>query len=280
MNTAVALGRLGVSVGFLTQVSRDFFGDLLIEHMRESKVEVGLISRTDLPTTLAFVSAPQGEDVRYAFYNQTTADFSFAPESLPDSLPESVTALQFGSISLTGEPCATAWETLIFRESSRRCLSLDPNIRPSLIPDRSRYLERLERWITQCHLIKASSEDLEWLYPGHSLEQVARHWRSLGAHLVLITDGGKASHAFGDCGAVEVAVQPTQVVDAVGAGDTFHAAVLAWLEERGQLSSQGLKRLTVEELRSCLGFANRVARVVCQREGANPPWRHELEEPA
>lgn len=274
LNTAVAMARLGVPVGFYTQVSEDFFGQMLLDHLQASGVDTSLIPRVDRPTTLAFVNTDQ-EDVRYAFYSRHTADFSLSTEQLP-VLPDSVTALQFGSVSLTGEPVATALENLMFRESVTRLIALDPNIRPSLIPDHAAYTQRLERWITHCGLVKASVEDLNWLYPGRSLEQVVNEWQSLGTELVLITDGSRAAHAFGASGSATVAVEPVEVVDAVGAGDTFHAGVLSWLHEHHRLSRAGLRTLTHTELTECLQFGNRVARMVCEREGANPPWKHEL----
>ena len=274
LNTAVAMARLGAPVGFYTQLSEDFFGQMLIDHLTASQVDVSLIPRVDRPTTLAFVNTDQ-EDVRYAFYSRHTADFSLSTEQLP-VLSDDVTALQFGSVSLTGEPVATALENLMFRESETRLIALDPNIRPSLITDHQAYTQRFERWVTHCGLVKASVEDLNWLYPGRPLEQVVRDWQSLGTELILITDGSRASHAFGAAGHASIPVEPTEVVDAVGAGDTFHAGVLTWLHERDRLSRAGLRSLTVEEMTECLQFGNRVARLVCQREGANPPWKHEL----
>ena len=162
LNTAVALGRLGTSVGFLSGISQDLFGNLLVSHLEESGVNCSLLCRVDHDTTLAFVSAESAAgEVEYAFYAKETADRSLKLTDLPSCLPESVRALQFGSVSLVMEPTASTLESLMVRESPNRFVALDPNIRPNLIPDRTAYRARFEGWLAHGNLLKASGTDLE-----------------------------------------------------------------------------------------------------------------------
>ena len=136
LNTAVALGRLNHAVGMLTGISKDLFGKQLIAHLEESSVDCSLVVRSNLDTTLAFVSAESMDgNVEYAFYAKETADRSISVENLPKKLPDNIEVLEFGSISLVMEPSASSYEHLMLRESTKRFISLDPNIRPDFIPD-------------------------------------------------------------------------------------------------------------------------------------------------
>ena len=277
LNTAVALGRLGTSVGFLSGISQDLFGNLLVSHLEESGVNCSLLCRVDHDTTLAFVSAKSvAGEVEYAFYAKETADRSLKLTDLPSCLPESVRALQFGSVSLVMEPTASTLEALMLRESPHRLISLDPNIRPNLIPDRTAYRMRFEGWLAQVHLLKASVTDLAWIYPGENFSEVISRIMSRRVQAVFLTDGEKGAWVYTRNQRVFAEAVSVNVLDTVGAGDSFHAAILHKLAELNYLDPGGLDRIGEEDLGICLRFANKVAALTCTRAGADPPRKSEV----
>lgn len=278
-NIAVGLGRLETAAGFFCQISTDFFGDQLLDYLRENNVDTANCPRSAKPTTLAFVSLPEaGEEPRFMFYANDSADRSLDVSDLPP-LPQRVRALHFGSISLVLEPGATVLETLMRRESRRRILSLDPNVRPGLISDRDAYRRRFERWVELVDIIKLSRADFEFLYSANSLEARIAAWLAKGASLCIVTLGAEGAVGYTAAGVTAGAHAPqVEVVDTVGAGDTFLAAALSYLDQYGYLANrQQLHILPVADLAACLEYAGRAAAINCSRQGANPPSRKEME---
>lgn len=273
-NTAVALGRLGAAAGFFSGLSSDFFGDQLREVLAESGVDTSLCVTADRPTTLAFVRLVAGQ-AAYAFYDEATAGRMLSPSDLP-ALPESVTALFFGGISLVGEPCAAAYEALLTREGGARAVMIDPNIRPGFITDEGTYRARIGRMLGRADIVKLSDEDLRWLEGAGEIATLAAGVLARGPKLVLITEGAKGATGFADGLEVSVPAREVEVADTVGAGDTFNAGILAALDAAGCLSKAGLSTLSAEILSDALDLAVRAAAVTVSRPGANPPWRHEL----
>ena len=144
-NVALALARLGVPTAFFCRISEDFFGDKLVSRLEHERVDVSFIRRVAKPTTLAFIDLNASNEPRYAFYFNDSADRSLTTDQLPPRL-DNVECLQFGSISLTMEPGATALEALVAREADQRVVSFDPNIRATMIADKNAYLRRFEGW--------------------------------------------------------------------------------------------------------------------------------------
>jgi fructokinase len=279
-NTSVALSRLGVPVGFFSKISTDFFGEMLVKYLQSNEVDTGQVLRSDEPTTLAFVSLPEGEgaEPQFAIYANGAADRSLRVEELPGELPLAVHHLHFGSISLVLEPGASAHERLMEREKTRCSLSLDPNIRPALIPDRQAYRRRFESWLEMVNIVRLSLADLEWLYPDQQAEAIARSWVEGGLSICVLTKGSQGALAFTSDGSrAEVRAPAIQVVDTVGAGDTFAASVLAYLYEAGRLGDkERISGMGENELQECLAFASQAAAINCTRPGADPPYRNEL----
>lgn len=274
-NVAVGLGRLGAAAGFLCRLSTDPFGEVLVRRLTENGVDTSLCVRGPESTTLAFVhSRPDGGET-YSFYAERSADRLLRPGDLPASL-QGVDALHFGSFSLALEPGGTALRGLLEREAGRRLISLDPNIRPSLLPGRDVYRPVLERLVAHADLVKVSDVDAAWVYPGETAAEVAGHWRRLGAALVVVTQGLEGSWAANGAAAATVPAHPVSVVDTIGAGDAFTSGLLAWLASHDRLRRQALLRLDEAALTEALRFAALVSALTCTRAGAEPPTLSEV----
>ena len=245
-NTAVALGRLKAPVRFFGGLSTDMFGALLRNTLAASGVDASMAVLSDRPTTLAFVRLVDGEP-HYGFFDENTAGRMLTERDLP-VLPPAITALHFGGISLVQEPAASAYEALLLQEHRDRVISLDPNVRPNLIGDRDAYLARMEILVANSDIVKLSEDDLAWLAPGAPVESFAAHWLALGARLVVITRAEEGALAFNIEVKAEAPAVAVRVVDAVGAGDTFSAGLLAALYSGGQLDKLAIRSLSQEQL--------------------------------
>jgi len=202
-------------------------------------------------------------------------------------LPSDARCILFGSISMTMEPIATTIETFVRREGARTdggalVISLDPNVRPVMIHDKEAYARRLEGWMASATIVKISGADMDFVYPGLNREKVFAYILSLGPKLVVTTLGKDGALAVGKRadGTLFRATAPivdVKVVDTIGAGDTFHAGLLSWLEIKGKMSRSAIAGLTEAELAQALFFANKAASLVCSRRGAEPPTLAEVE---
>lgn len=277
-NTAIALGRLGQPTGFVSGVSSDLFGRQLVDTLEQSKVDTQLLHRNDCPTTLAFVELTDGQ-AKYTFYDEGSATRQLDIADLP-VFDDSVEALQFGAISLIGEPCGSAYEHLMGSVANNAVIALDPNIRPLFITEADSYRARLNRMLALSDIIKVSDEDLEWLAPGQPWPDFCRQQLSDGAAVIIRTRGADGCDAVTENLSITVPAAPATVVDTIGAGDTFNAGLLAALRSLGLLSKDNIKRLDQNSLEKAVGYAAEVAAVTVSRAGANPPWASELAAPA
>ncbi|UYV38305.1 carbohydrate kinase [Rhodobacteraceae bacterium D3-12] len=275
-NTAIALGRLGVRTGILTGLSSDMFGQLLLDGLKASHVDVSHVIKSDRLTTLAFVRLVGGH-ATYDFYDENSAGRMIRPEDMP-TLTAEITALYFGGISLACEPGANAYAELLEQSASDRAVMLDPNIRPGFIRNIERYRTRLDRMIALSDIVKVSDEDLNWITPEPlSLREKVDKLLAKGPSVVILTRGGEGATGFlASGGQVLVPASLAEITDTVGAGDTFNAGVLAKLSELGLLHKAGLAELSENDLRSALAHGARVAAITVSRAGANPPWAGEL----
>jgi fructokinase len=288
-NTAIAIGRLGVPVKFLGRFSTDLFGEILMKRLKDNHVGDDLTIRSEQNSTLAFVKLGKGEEPRYVFYTEGTADRSLSTEDLPQKLPSDTHCILFGSISMTMEPIATTIETLILHENARSSggngapvISFDPNIRPFMIKDRKAYVNRFEKWVAASTIAKISAADFEFIYPDLGSEKSLQKILTMGPRLVITTLGSRGAMAIlrrndGSITQVSAPVVDLPVADTIGAGDTFHGAFLSWLEIKGKMSRHDLANLSETELYDALFFANKAASIVCSRQGAEPPTLREVE---
>ncbi|MWD27614.1 carbohydrate kinase [Aquicoccus sp. SCR17] len=270
-NTAVALGRLGARTGYFGGLSTDLFGARLADALGASGVETGLCPRSDRPTTLAFVRLVAGQ-ASYAFYDENTAGRMLTPADLP-ALPDEVAALFFGGISLVSEPCAESYAALLQREAGRRLMMIDPNIRPGFITDEARYRARLKAMLAGADIVKVSDEDLAWIAGSDDAGDLLS---MSGAALVLVTKGADGVEATTRHHRFTVPARKAEVVDTVGAGDTFNAGLLAGLERTSLLSREAVRTALPEALRPAVELGAAAAAVTVSRAGANPPWSEEL----
>lgn len=281
LNIAVGLGRMQVPVGLLSRLSTDMFGNLLAHYLIKNNVNLQYCPRVEGQTTLAFVSLPEetAQEPQFAFYANGAVDRSITIDDLPGRFGEDITTLHFGSISLVLEPGATALEALMKRESRRRILTLDPNVRPAIILDKEAYQQRFSKWISLVDILRLSMSDLEFLYPHQRIDDLLPEWFKNGLSLVILTKGEVGVSGYTANGIeVFVPAQKIQVKDTVGAGDTFFSSTLTHLYEHGLLSQRSsLSQINHAELKACLTFASKAAAINCTREGANPPFRYEME---
>lgn len=279
--TAVALGRLGAPVAFLSRISTDAFGDALLDRLTGAGVSLELLQRGNEPTTLAVVTLTEDGSARYTFHVQGTADRLVAD---PGPLPAEVTALSVGTLGLVLDPGAGVYETMLHREAAAgRLTVLDPNIRPGLIDDPAAYRARFATWLPSVGLLKASVEDIWWLADvpeGTDVLPIAKDWLRAGVGAVALTRGGDGasvlSEKVGKVRKVDVQAIRTTVADTIGAGDTVHAALLAWLSTHGVHSNAALREVGADSWYEALGYAAKAAAITVSRVGAEPPFAAEL----
>lgn len=273
-NTAIALGRLGVSTGFFNGLSTDFFGDMLRDGLKASKVDLRYAKVWDKPSTLAFVKLTDGH-ARYSFFDDNSAGRMLTKKDWP-KLDAKVKALHFGSISLIPEPGGATLEALMKREAKARVISLDPNIRPGQIRNRRAHLARLSRMIAMADIVKVSDEDVMWMTGRADYAKLAKKWLASGAKIVVVTRGGDGVESFTKDFSVSQPAAKVKVADTVGAGDTFTAGLLAALTTAKLLDKKKLATISQADLEAALSFAARAAAVTVSRPGADPPWASEL----
>ena len=271
-NTAIALGRLGAPVQFFSGISSDLFGDVLKAELAASKVDSSPAAISDRPTTLAFVTLTDGH-ASYAFYDENTAGRMITPEDLPEVTADAVFV---GGISLAVEPCADAYEALAAKAAKTAVVMMDPNVRPGFIKDADHYRARITRMMGHADIVKMSDEDLAWFYPNQDTATAARVVVANGVKLLCITEGSKGVTGYTAAHEVFVAANKAEVVDTVGAGDTFNAGLLASLHAAGALTKDRVADLDEDTVRAALAMGAKVAAITVSRAGANPPWAHEL----
>jgi fructokinase len=272
-NVAIGLARLGHHASFVGRLSRDPLGAVLRNHAARSDVDLSLSVDAHEPSTVALVELDSDGGARYRFGVEGTADFRWTDAELA-RIPADVAAVHFGSLASWLPPgdTAIAHRVAALREAGA-VVTYDPNVRPHLQPDAAAAREQIERTIPLAHLVKTSDEDIAWLRPGESVEDVAAAWLALGPSAVIVTRGGDGAAAFTPAGATTRPPVSVDVVDTVGAGDAFMSGLLDALARRGALSPDGIAAATFDEV---LDDAGLVAAITCSRAGANPPRRSEL----
>ena len=271
MNVAVALARLGHDAHLLTAIGEDPRGEAIRAHLDDSGVHLTPSSVGPGRTSTAEAVLDASGAATYTF------DLAWDPD--PAGLPSDLDAVHTSSIAAVMEPGASTLAELLRTARTAATISYDPNARPTLMGEPADVRARIEENIALSDVVKASDEDVTWLYGTDDVEDVVSSWRELGPSLTVLTRGGEGSVAFAGSGRVQVAPVPVEVVDTVGAGDTFSAGILDALADKGLLGAdrrEMLGAIPSDELAAVLRRAARLAAITVSRAGANPPWSREL----
>jgi len=262
------LARLGHQSSYLTKLSNDLYGQRMRDFLQRNNIDARLCIDTDLNTTLAIVEKQADGSARYVFYTDNTADVSMQTDELPASLPENIRLVHVGSYSTAVDPTSTTLIKLTQRETTNRVVSYDPNLRPSI--------EVFDAHAASANLIKASDEDIETLLGKNSEDQFVADCFNHGAQLVFITRGPDGASGFKPDGThIKVPGVKVEVQDTVGAGDTFQAATLHWLQTEGHLTDSNKIEGEVD-IQASMKFAIRAAGITCTRKGADLPTLDDL----
>jgi fructokinase len=264
-NVAIGLARLGQPVSFLGRISRDPFGSMLRNHAQQAGVDLTHAVDTDDPTTLASVELDETGSARYRFEATGTADFRWTDDELT-RVPNEFAAVHFGSLASWLPPGAAAIARRIaaFRDAGA-LISYDPNVRPLLQPDRTAARATIEATLPLAQLVKTSTDDLDWLRPGETAEQVAADWLDRGPELVIVTRGAEGATAFTTSQTITRPAVRVEVVDTVGAGDAFTSGLLDALARRNLLTPGALDTVLLAD---ALDDAAVVAAASCTQAGA------------
>ncbi|WP_037143770.1 carbohydrate kinase family protein [Rhodococcoides fascians] len=277
-NVAVSLGRLGTNVSFLSRVSTDAFGEQILASLRDAGVDTTWVQRGAEPTTLAMTTLADDGSAQYSFYADGTADRLVAD---PGELPDEITTLSFGTLSLLYEPGASMYAALLHRaHAARKLTMLDPNIRPAAIDSTSGditadgFRTRFKSWLPSVDILKVSEDDAHWLGLGPEGTTVD-DWLAAGVAAIVMTRGGDGISVFTSAGEFSVPGVPVDVVDTIGAGDTVHGALLAYLTNETIVTTRDLNDMGAGDWKAALRFAARAAAITVSRPGADPPWASE-----
>jgi fructokinase len=270
---------------FLGRISTDGFGQQIRNHLAKGGVNLDYSISAKEKTTLAVATIDDACVASYSFYTKDTADWGWKKEELPalSKLSElDAKAVQYGCLGMAigpGNKVIEAWLAEIFATDSIT-LSHDLNIRPALGFDRATERNRVEKLNQISHIIKASDADIEWLYDlslGQNLDSIATEWSK--GKLVIVTKGSAGVSIYRDGKKIDVPGKKVELVDTVGAGDTFMASFLAELNSRGALGSEPASKLmglSDEQLIEVARISNAAAAIVCERTGCQPPTKQEI----
>ncbi|HEY1942188.1 MAG TPA: carbohydrate kinase [Roseiarcus sp.] len=274
-NVAIGLGRLGAPTAFVSRLSADANGEALAAALAAEGVSLELVARDAKPTPLAFVmrgTAQTGS--RYSFYLDATAFDGRWP--FPATWPDGARHLHVGSIAAVDPRHGESVVTALRSARGRATTSFDPNIRPLVTPDRESVTALVERQAALASFVKASEEDIEWLYPGRSVDDALAEWARNGPAFCVATLGERGAVAFLGGERLSVPAPRIQVVDTVGAGDSFMSSLLAAMERDGALGANA-GAPNRARLETWLAFAATASAITCTRRGSNPPTMTEIE---
>lgn len=260
-NAAIGVARLGHRTRLLTRIGRDSRGDAIAVHLANDSVELAETSWTETPTSTAHATIGADGSARYKF------DLDW---SLPRIPHESAALVHVGSFAATIEPGSSEVLRFLREHGDSYLITLDPNIRPSLLSDHAAVVRRFEEFAAASDLVKLSDEDAEWLYPGIDTLTTLQHIRSLGPQIAIMTLGPDGACGIGESGPVKVDARPVEVVDTISAGDSYMASLISCLLERGLDEVDASLQETLERAACASAIAVSVA-------GANPPHRHALD---
>jgi len=271
LNSAIAFARLTGDSFYMGGVSSDEYGKLISKTLSDSSVKSDLFIRTDRPTTLAYVDLDSEGVAKYRFEDEASAGRLISKEELKPFLEDikKMDALLVGGISLQSEPCGTSLEWVTECLHKETSIYYDPNIRPSFIKDKELYLERYQRIVSRSTFLKLSEEDSEYIYGEKNLNNKVDDIFLSGVKIILHTIGKKGVRVYMDSGdTFTTSVEPIKVIDTIGAGDSFNAGFLYYLDSKRYLQDKNFDKRAIQD---AVEFANKVARFTVSQKGVNPP---------
>ena len=271
-NTAKALARLGLQVDFIDGISTDAYGVTARKELERDGVGLTLTLNSDKPTCTATVTLDSAGSASYEFLIAGTATFDFNDSWLPDPEALKPSVLHIGTLATIVEPASTTLQNWAIKCAEFAPIVFDPNVRSSVVGDREKYRSAVEKWVGISSVIKLSDDDVSWLYPEESMDEVAKRWIAGGASLVVVTRGAHGIIGYTEHGYEEVDGAKVTVVDTVGAGDTVGAILVEGIMKHSVIGLQG------QVLNAVLHRAAIAAGITVSRAGAQPPRLHELVE--
>jgi len=270
-NTAKALAKLGVKTYFIDGISNDKYGQMAKAELLSANVLLDYAQYSNHPTCTAKVTLSKSGSASYEFEIKDTATFDFSDQWLPDPQNLKPSLLHIGTLATVIEPGASVLFEWVQSVANVAPIVFDPNIRPAVLGNRDEYVRKIEKWVAISSALKVSYEDLNWLYPGKSVDEIVKNWLEVGVQLVVVTLGDKGITAYRKNEQVSVDAVKVVVADTVGAGDTVGATLVE------AIINNGLDKLTGEVLKSMLNRAVKAAAITVSRTGANPPSKEEID---
>lgn len=274
LNVAVGCARLGLRTALVTHFAEDAHGKMIADHLANNGV-IAIVGGS-LQTSTAVATLDDTGAARYTF----SINWDIGGASIPAlAAAESSMHVHTGSIATVLAPGNKSVRILVEAARPRATISFDPNCRPAISPDKAFAREQAEDFVAASDIVKASDEDLRWLYPSRTLEESMKAWLALGPGVVALTRGAQGPVILSRSGRVDLPGETVQVADTVGAGDSFMAALISGLDQLKALGSSGRERLygiSQDQLYALARYANRAASITCSRPGANPPQRTDI----
>ena len=279
-NTAVALARLGTKTYMKARTSHDQFGEEIRNYLTNQDVNLDYSLVVDSPSSVINAVIQKDGSAKYEANLKGAADYGWTFEELNQVIDPDVQIVQLGSLTSYVEPGATNVEKWFsqLRQSNKYLLTFDPNIRHPLDGENEVDVRnRAKKLASLSHVVKASDEDLNWVFSNSNPQDSAIKIIESGASLVIVTLGKKGAFAVNKkLEIVEVTANEIAVIDTIGAGDTFAAALITQLLEKSWITENALEKLSKADLIKILNNCSMASAITCSRQGANPPHRHEV----
>jgi fructokinase len=270
-NTAKALAKLGVKTYFIDGISNDEYGQIAKAELLAANVLLDYAQYSNKPTCTAKVTLASSGSATYKFVIQDTATFDFSDRWLPAPQSLKPSLLHIGTLATVIDPGASVLFEWAQGVANVAPIVFDPNIRPAVLGNRDQYVKKIEKWVAISSAVKVSDEDLDWLYPDKSIDEIVKNWLEVGVELVLVTLGDKGITAYRKNEQISVDAVKVVVADTVGAGDTVGAVLVE------AIVKNGLDNLTRGVLKAMLNRAVKAAAITVSRTGANPPSKEEID---
>ncbi|MFA5446695.1 MAG: carbohydrate kinase [Sphaerochaeta sp.] len=284
LNAATAAALQDSPVGFIGKISKDMFGQRMLEHLVDNRVMFDpLLCAADEPSLLAFASLDEMGSASYAFYLDGSAPLSVTKEELLTVMTEhtDLRVVHIGSLALTLDPSSTAIIAALNEFEPRPIIFLDPNVRPAVIVDRVAFGKRMDEAMEIASIMKLSDEDLSYLYPDCDIHaQAALLAKERALHVILTLGRGGAVWYTPQGESVAMPIIDLPVIDTVGAGDTFSGSILTYLHDRDYFGSDGntprMGNLSLAVIEEALRWATAASAINCNRKGCDPPTSEEI----